>query len=322
MRSLTVASDGSADYARIQDAVDSIPAGSTEETRIHIRNGVYKEKLVIDKPFVRLIGEDRKRTIITYDDYALKAWPDGELYHTFHSYTLFIGADDCSAESLTIKNTAGPGESVGQALAAYVDADRVMIRDCRLLGYQDTLFTGPLPPAPRERGSFGGPSDRLPRRPVRQYYERCWIEGDVDFIFGSATAVFDRCEIRSRRRGWITAASTPKDAQYGYVFVDCRLSGDAPSQSVYLGRPWRNDAKTAYLNCWMGPHIAPEGWSIWNEAESVQAVDYAEYGSHGPGAAGKDRRAGWSRQLTSEQAEAYGIRQVLAGTDGWEPNRS
>ncbi|MFC0212656.1 pectinesterase family protein [Paenibacillus chartarius] len=319
MREITVAADGSGEFTSIQAAVDSIPDGFTDPTVIRIKEGVYKEKLVVGKPAVALIGESAERTILTYDDYAQKTFPDGELYHTFHSYTLLVTGDDFTAERMTIENAAGPGEAVGQAIAAYVDADRAVFRECRLLGHQDTLFTGPLPPAPRDRATFGGPRDGAPRRPVRQYYERCHIEGDIDFIFGSATAVFEQCDIVSRRGGWITAASTPQEVPYGYVFHRCRLTGAAPDQSVYLGRPWRNYAKVAFIACWMGAHIKPDGWSAWNEKESVRDTEFAEFGSQGPGAYTGKARVEWSRQLTADQTERYAASHVLAGSDGWNP---
>ncbi|MCI3926288.1 pectinesterase family protein [Paenibacillus sp. TRM 82003] len=324
---IVVAADGTGDYRTVTEAVQSIPEGNADWITVAIRNGIYKEKLHIEKPFVRLIGEDALGTVLEYDDYALKTFPNGEPYHTFHSYSVFIGADDVMLERLTIANTAGPGEKVGQAIALYADGDRVRLKDCRLTGRQDTLFTGPLPDAPVERASFGGPRDGAARRPIRLYFERCYIEGDVDFIFGSATAVFDRCEIYAMRRegleaesevnGWLTAASTPADVTYGYVFVDCRLTGDAPERSVYLGRPWRNHAKTVFLRCWMGPHIRPEGWHNWNKPDSERLTCYAEYRSYGPGAAAT-QRVEWSRQLTEAQAEEYDIPRVLAGDDGWE----
>lgn len=369
---IVVAADGSGDFVRIQDAIDSVEMvesrdgdEGTEEkvdasenenveaeigaeagavagkaktkaeaeveakkeayaevrsghTVIYVRSGVYKEKLRIMKPGISLIGESAETTIVTYDDYAKKLFPNGEPYHTFHSYTAFIGADDVTIEHLTIENTAGKGEDVGQALAAYVDGDRVAFRDCRFLGHQDTLFTGPLPPKPRDRSTFGGPREGVPPRPVRQYYERCYIRGDVDFIFGSATAVFKDCEIDSSGKGWVTAASTPEEVPYGYVFVGCSLTGEAPAGSVGLGRPWRNYAKTAFLHCWLGPHIKREGWDSWNERESVETIVYAEYGNSGPGAE-TGNRVEWSKQLTEQEAAAYEVARILAGQDGWIP---
>ncbi|XEC96356.1 pectinesterase family protein [Paenibacillus tarimensis] len=332
---MIVAADGSGDWKTIQEAVDAVPEDNKQWVTIQIKNGVYREKLHIEKPYIRLSGEETENTVIEYGDYAKKRFPNGELYHTFHSYTIFIGADNFTSERITFANTAGRGEEVGQALAAYVDGDRVSFRDCRFIGHQDTLFTGPLPAAPMKRSSFGGPRDGAPVRNVRQYYEDCYIEGDVDFIFGSATAVFRRCEIFSKNRltfenepgfappeassGWITAASTPEDVPFGYVFIGCRLTGDAPPHSVYLGRPWRNHAKVAFLSCWMGEHIRPEGWHNWNKPESESTAAYAEYRNIGPGS-DPIRRASWTHQLSEAEAEAYTVASIMSGEDGWRPH--
>ncbi|CAH1196897.1 MULTISPECIES: pectinesterase family protein [unclassified Paenibacillus] len=327
----TVAMDGSGDYRTIQSALNAIPADVSGEAVISIRAGVYKEKLTIDREGVRLVGEGADNTVITYDDYALKRFPNGELYHTFHSYTVLIAADDFIAEGISFVNAAGPGKQVGQAIAAYVDGDRAAFRRCHFIGHQDTLFTGPLPEQPMDRSFFGGPRDGLERRKLRQYYEDCYIEGDVDFIFGSATALFQGCEIFSKNRfsgqempqgevnGWITAASTPEGVRYGYVFSNCRLTGDAPPRSVYLGRPWRNDAKTCFLHCWMGPHLRREGWHNWNKSEAESTVLYAEYQSSGPGAAEAGERVPWAKVLSDEEAAEYADALVVAGEDHWRP---
>lgn len=315
---ITVATDGTGDFVRIQEAVDQLPEGRTEPTTIYIKSGIYKEKLVIDKSWIQLVGDGAETTVITYDDNANKLFPDGEPYHTFHSYTVLISGDHVSVEGITIENTAGKGEVVGQALAAYVDGDCAAFYACRFLGHQDTLFTGPLPPKPRDRGSFGGPRDGAPRRSVRQYYSRCYLEGDIDFIFGSATAVFEDCEIHSLGSGWVTAASTPEDVEYGYVFLRCKLTGEAPEQSVGLGRPWRNYAKVAYLDCWLGAHIKAAGWDRWTEQEPVDEVRYSEFGSVGPGAVSSGR-ADWARELSTGEAEKLTVQRVLAGQDGWDP---
>lgn len=330
---MIVASDGSGDFTSIQEAVGRVPEGNKEIVKIYIKNGVYKEKLHIEKNFITLIGQNAKKTILTYDDYAKKKYVNGEKYNTFNSASVFIGGDNFFAQDITFENSAGTGDVVGQAVAAYVDGDRVAFKNCRFLGNQDTLFTGPLPPHPLERGSFGGPRDSDPRRCGRQYYEGCYIEGDIDFIFGSATAVFNKCEIFSKKRsgeqssnlnstrdvnGWITAASTPKDVEIGYVFIDCKLNSDAPAKTVYLGRPWRNYAKTAFINCFMGEHIIADGWDNWNKTESEKTTVYCEYNSQGVGASNADR-VKWSKILSSKEAQRYDILNVLAGIDGWDP---
>lgn len=331
---MIVAADGSGDCRSIQEAIDRIPEGHSEPVVIHIRNGLYREKLHIRKPRVTLIGEDPELTVIVYGDYARKTYPGGEPYHTFNSYSVLVAAHDFTAENVTFRNDAGPGSEAGQALALYADGDRLVFRNCRFEGHQDTLFTGPLPAQPKDRASFGGPQDGAERVYGRQYYEGCYIEGDVDFIFGSATAVFKDCLIFSKNRssgetaadksreqgihGWITAASTPEHVPHGYVFLGCTLAGDAPPGSVYLGRPWRNHAKTVFLDCWMGGHIREEGWHNWNKPEAEETVYYGEYNSSGPGGR-MDRRVGWARLLTAEQAAAYSAAAVLAGGDGWNP---
>lgn len=313
---MIVAADGSGDFRKLQDAIDSIPENNLEEIKIHIKAGIYKEKLSICKPNVTLVGEGAEKTILTYGDYARKQLPDGKEMGTFGSYSAYIGGTGFTAENLTFENSAGSGEQVGQALAAHVDADRASFKNCRFLGHQDTLFTGPIPAAP-------GTENETDVRSYRQYYENCYIEGDVDFIFGSAMAVFYQCEIVSLNRdqevnGYITAASTGEKENFGYVFIDCRLTGDATKDSVYLGRPWRKYAKVAFVNCWMGEHIIREGWHNWRDPEREKTVRYVEFGSSGPGNR-QEERVSWAQTLTGAQVAAYTVKNVLKGTDNWNP---
>lgn len=265
---MIVAQDGSGDFRTIQEAIDQVPQDNRERVVIHVKPGAYYEKLHIDKKMVTLIGEPGQ-TVVTYDDCAVKRWPNGQKYGTFHSYSVLVSGDDFTAEGITFENSAGPGAVAGQALAVYIDADRVVFRCCRFLGHQDTIFTAPLPPAPGSGGRFNSPREDFERRMGRHYFENCFIAGDVDFIFGSSTAVFRECEIFSHNRhvGYITAASTPQGEKYGYVFINCRLTGEAPPESVYLGRPWREYAKTVFINTYMGEHIKAEGWHNWGSIE-------------------------------------------------------
>ncbi|MGM0879704.1 MAG: pectinesterase family protein [Bacillota bacterium] len=326
---IEVSADGNGDFTKVQDAIDHVPDNNASPVTIRIKPGVYKEKLHVAKPFITLLGEGKnaQEVVLTFDDCANKTMPDGEPYGTFRSYSIFIGADHFSAELITFENSAGPGRLVGQALAAYVDGDRAIFRRCRFLGYQDTLFTGPLPPEPMKPGSFTGPRGGQSPRNTRQYYEDCYIEGDVDFIFGSATSLFLRCELFSKNRlsaeqgginGWYTAASTPENIPYGYVFLDCKLTSDAPPRTVLLGRPWRNYAKTAFICCWMGEHIHQDGWDNWNKPEAEATASYCEYGSTGPGA-GTGGRVSWSKRLGDREVAMYAPAIVLAGDDGWNP---
>jgi pectinesterase len=291
---LVVAQDGSGQFKTVQAALDAVPDFRKQETRILIRKGIYKEKLVLatSKIMVTLVGEDVKKTILTFDDYAQKKNRFGEEVGTTGSSSFFIFGSDFTAENLTFENAAGP---VGQGVAVRVDADRVFFKNCRFLGNQDTLYT------------YGEKS--------RQYYKNCYIEGTVDFIFGWSTAYFEDCEIFCKTSGYVTAASTPEGARYGYVFKNCTITGSAPEASFYLGRPWRPYAKTVFLECKLGRQIKPEGWHNWGKPEAERQVFYAEYKSTGPGA-NPAARVKWARQLTAAEAADYTLDKVLGD---WKP---
>lgn len=327
-KELTVSADGNGDFRKIQEAIDIIPLENAAPVVIRIKNGIYNEKVRIQSPYISLIGENPEKTVLTFNDFAKKLFPDGTPMNTFNSYTVYIGGRDFTAENITFENSSGMGAVVGQAIAAYVDADRAVFKNCRFLGYQDTLFTGPLPKNPTPKGlnlvypTLGsGPNEYSGA--IRQYYTDCFIKGDIDFIFGSATAVFNRCEIFSNRLpdsepGYITAASTFPNKKYGYVMLDCKLTGDASPGSVYLGRPWRDFANVVWINCWMGAHIHPEAWHNWDLPERQKTVTYREYHSHGPGSA-VTQRVNWAQQLTSEEAKEYTIPKIFFSPDGWYP---
>lgn len=238
-------------FSTITAALDQIPDDNKEFITIRIAPGCYEEKLVINKPYLKLIGNAAKDTIITYGDYANYIMPDGKKRGTFRSYTVLIDTHDVIMENITIENASQPRTMAGQAIALYADGDHLVFRSCRLMGNQDTLFTGPLPPAPLEPDGFTGPKEFSPRINGRQLYESCYICGDIDFIFGSATAYFHTCQIESLNNGivsydnfnnpiygFITAASTPEGQNYGYIFDNCRFtSKNCPAGSIYLGRP-------------------------------------------------------------------------------------
>lgn len=314
---MIVAADGSGDYLSVSQALENIN-DTNNPVEIYIKKGVYKEKICISRPDVTLVGENVEATIITFGDYARKLFDNGEEYGTFNSYTTLITGEGFEARNITFENCAGSGKIKGQALAAYVDADRVVFRNCHFKGHQDTLFTAPLPPKPILKDGFKGPGLNKTRKMGSHYYENCLIEGDVDFIFGSATAVFKDCTILSLDRGeaengingYITAASTPKDSKYGYVFINCKLLGNCKQNTVYLGRPWRNFAKTVFINCFMGEHIKSEGWHNWGKVDSEETVFYAEYNSYGPG--GKmDNRVPWAKILSEEEADEYSLEKII-----------
>jgi pectinesterase len=292
---IVVAQDGSGHFKTVQDAIMSVPSGSAANpVVIQIKPGTYKELIYIqhEKRFFRLIGEDAKTTILTFDLNANIVGKNGKPIGTFRTPSAIIDADDFIAENITFENSSGP---VGQALAIRVDGDRAVFRRCRFLGWQDTMFLN--------RG--------------RQYFEECYISGHVDFIFGAATAFFDRCHIHCLRSGYITAASTYDYDSYGFVFSHCKITSEADVKT-YLGRPWRDFSNVIFLNTEMSEVVRSEGWHNWNVPAREKTVRYAEFNSSGLGANSKSR-VSWSRQLTKAQAKGITAKRVLAGIDGWDP---
>jgi pectinesterase len=289
-----VAKDGSGDFTTIQEAINAVPDFKNSITIIFIKKGVYKEKLKLSasKRKVKFLGESLDKTVLTYDDYAQKKNSFGENIGTSGSSSFFIYADDFTAENITFENSAGP---VGQAVTLWIAGDRARFMNCRMLGFQDTLYT------------YGKGS--------RQYFYKCFISGTVDFIFGSATAIFKECEIFCKKAGYVTAASTSDTTKYGYVFMNCKLTGSAPDGTVYLGRPWRPAAKTVFFNCELSSVIKAEGWHNWGKESNEQTTFYAEYKNKGIGAQ-PDKRVTWSHQLSDEAAKDYTIIQIFRG---WDP---
>lgn len=300
------------------------PPCSLPHITILLGPGTYREKLVITRPNLTIQGAGAEETILVYGDAAYDAMPEGEKRGTFRTATLRIDAPDITLKDLTVQNDAGYGHTVGQAIALYADADRLAFYDCRFLASQDTIFDAPLPEKEAKPGGFKGPGEYKPRILGRHYYERCYLQGDVDFLFGSGIAWYEECTIFSKKPGdrippeagdkpiygYVTAASTPQSEPYGQVFHRCRLVSDCPPHSVYLGRPWREWAKTVFLDCELGEHIHPDGWLDWGKEHGH--FFYAEYHSTGPGASA-DTRADFSRQLTDAEAAEYTKDNVLNG---------
>lgn len=284
-----VAADGSGDFKTIQLAIDAVPDFRKNETLIFIKKGIYKEKLVLagSKTNVVFIGENRESTVITYDDFASKKNIFGEEMGTTGSTSFFVFGDGFRAENITFENSSGP---VGQAVAVRVDGDQVVFINCAFRGFQDTLY-------PHGEKS-------------RQYYKNCEIEGTVDFIFGWSTAVFDHCTIFCKERGYITAPSTNDGVAFGFVFLDCDITGTAPEASFYLGRPWRPFAKSVFVRCRLGKMIKPEGWHNWNKADAEKTAFFAEYKNTGEGAY-ISKRVPWSHQLSEEIANQYTPEKIL-----------
>ena len=289
-----VAKDGSGDFFTVQEAINAVPDfRKNARTTILVRKGTYKEKIVIpeSKMNISLIGEDG--ATLSYEDYATRLNVFGEEMGTSGSASCYIYAPDFYAENITFENSAGP---VGQAVACFVSGDRAYFKNCRFIGSQDTLYT------------YGKDS--------RQYYEDCYIEGTVDFIFGWSTVLFNRCTIHTKRAGYLTAPSTDKGKAYGYVFYDCNLTANEGVTDVYLSRPWRPYAQAVFIRCHMGKHILPLGWDNWGKASNEKTAFYAEYESTGEGANPK-ARAKYSHQL--KNLKGYEIESILLGDDGWNP---
>ena len=301
---LVVSRDGTGEFRTIDEAIEVCRAFMDYTKVIYVKKGVYKEKLIIPSWLtnITICGEDRDNTIITWDDHANIKMPVGGLdseaavkgkpMGTFRTYTLKVQGSYITLKDITIENNAA---KLGQAVALHTEGDHILIQNCRLLGNQDTVYTG-----------VGG---------TRVAFYDCYIEGTTDFIFGPSIAWFQNCEIHSKANSYITAASTPAGQKYGYVFYKCRLTADKDVDKVYLGRPWRPFAATIFMDCELGKHIRPEGWHNWNNAKNEETARYAEYGNKGEGASTKNR-VKWSKQLSKKEAAKVTLLDAF-GEDCW-----
>ncbi|HET7346958.1 MAG TPA: pectinesterase family protein, partial [Acidobacteriaceae bacterium] len=309
---LYVAADGTGDYYSIQRAIDVAPETGAV---ISVSPGTYREVLTITKPHITLhsANPDASKTVVVNDRSA------GTAGGTLHSATVNVTGDDFRAENITFQNdfnATHPQLPQGsQALALLVTGDRALFHNVRLLGNQDTLFTGSK--------RCTGEGDARSCTPARQYFSDCNIEGNVDFIFGDGKTVFENCEIRStpHSEGFITAQGKSYASEdSGYVFDHCRLTGYPGVSNVFLGRPWRPWATVIYLDTQMGSHIQPAGWREWHPGETTRldTAFYAEFHSTGPGA-NPSAREPHSHQLTPDEAQQYLPQNFLRGSDNWNP---
>ena len=308
-KTIVVAQDGSGDFKTVQEAIAAVPDANPDRTIIHIKPGSYQGQILVPrtKSNITFEGEDVDKTTLTYAQ-NVREPGDPPTSPQFRGTGVVVLGDGFHADKVTFENTSG---NHGQALALRIDGDKAILTNCKMLGWQDTLMinTG------------------------RIYFKDCYIAGRVDFIYGSATAVFDHCEIHSKNGGHVTAANTPQDRPYGFVFLNCNLTGDAipwvstteptnPPDKLTpqadLGRPWRPYASVTYITCEMGDHIKPEGWNNWGKASNEQTARYAEYKCTGPGA-DRSKRVAWSKELTDNEAAKFTIPNILGGTDGWNP---
>ena len=299
---LVVARDGTGEFRTIDEAIEVCRAFMDYHKVIYVKNGTYKEKLTIPSWLqnIEICGESAEKTIITYDDHANiqivlgTAEPRTQPMGTFRTYTLKIEGNAITLKNITIENNAA---RLGQAVALHTEGDRLVFINCRFIGHQDTVYTG-----------VAG---------TRLFFKDCYICGTTDFIFGPSTAWFENCTIESLINSYVTAASTPKDQPYGYVFNNCRLIAQPEATKVYLGRPWRDYGYTLFMNCDLGKHIRPEGWHNW-EKHREQTARYLEYNNHGDGAKTTER-VGWSRQLTKKEASKITPENVFRQETSWLP---
>lgn len=305
---LFVARDGTAEFRNIAEAIEVCRAFMDYHKVIFVKKGIYKEKLEVPTWLtnIEICGEDRDNTIITWDDHANVKLPEtGKSMGTFRTFTVKVTGSNITFKDITIENNSA---RLGQAVALHVEGDKCVFINCRFLGHQDTIYTG--------RGG------------ARQSFRDCYIEGTTDFIFGPSTAWFENCEIVNKSDSYVTAASTPKDQKYGYVFNNCkigRLTGEEAKKSnrggheitkCYLGRPWRPYAYTLFMNCELGSHILPAGWNNWGNKENEKTARYLEYNNRGDGAK-TDGRAAWTRQLTKKEAAKITPSEVFGGDTEW-----
>ena len=289
---IVVSRDGTGNFRTLQEAIESARAFMDYTVTIYVRNGVYKEKVIVPSwvENIDIIGEDRDKTIITYDDHA-----NINKMGTFRTYTVKVEGSDITFKNLTIENNAA---QLGQAVALHTEGDRLKFINCRILGNQDTIYTG---------AKF-----------TRLYFKDCYIDGTTDFIFGPSTALFENCIIHSKRNSYVTAASTPKEAKYGYVFKHCKLTAEPGVDKVYLGRPWRPYAYTLFIECELGKHIVLAGWHNWGKQSNEETARYMEYKNTGEGANASERVA-WSKQLTKKEAEAVTVDAIFRTQSNWNP---
>ena len=302
---IVVARDGTGQFRSVGEAIEVCRAFMDYHKVIFVKRGTYKEKLIIPSwvQNIEILGENAEHTVITYDDHANILMDNSQLstlnsqlkLGTFRTYTLRVDGSDITLRNITIENNSA---RLGQAVALHIEGDRVRVVGCRLIGHQDTVYTG--------------------KARSRVWFQDCYICGTTDFIFGPATAWFERCHIHSLANSYITAASTPQEVSYGYVFNRCKLTAEDGIDKVYLGRPWRPYAYTLFIYCELGNHIRPEGWENWRNPDNERTARYYEYGNTGPGAR-TTQRVSWSHQLTKREAEAITPAAIFHTDTSWLP---
>ncbi|MBK5196424.1 MAG: pectin esterase [Proteiniphilum sp.] len=285
VKRIVVDPSGKGDFNTLQEAINSVRAFDPDyATTIYVKEGIYYEKIIIPDYLrdLTIVGEDREKTIISNNDHALI-----NQMGTFRTYTMQVRGNDITLENITIENNA---PMVAQAVALHTEGDRIMLINCRLLGNQDTVYTG-------------GENARL-------YFHECYIEGTTDFIFGPSTAWFENCLIHCKKNSYITAASTPGEVEFGYMFNHCKITVADDVTSVYLGRPWRPYAMTIFMHSDLPKEINPLGWDNWRYPQNEKTARYLEYNNIGKGG-DTAQRVSWMKNLTPGEAEKITLRSVM-----------
>lgn len=296
---VVVAQDGTGDFSTIQEAVNSVRAEMQERKTIFVKNGVYREKVVIPTNCINvtIVGESKDSTILSWGDHAKMPLPGTDKpMGTFKTYTLLVRGNGFKAKNITIENDA---PQLGQAVALHVEADKVEFVNCRFLGNQDTIYAG--------------------KENCRQYFKDCEIEGTTDFIFGPSTAYFEACLIRCKKNSYITAPSTPEYCKYGFIFNKCRIVASDGIDKVFLGRPWRPYGQSVFIDCFLDKHIRPEGWNNWRNPENEKTARFIEIENNGPGAS-LESRVAWSKKGKKKEKKVYEISRVFSSSvEKWQP---
>ncbi|MCR5684675.1 MAG: pectin methylesterase [Lachnospiraceae bacterium] len=304
MRTFTVDAEGNGDFKTLNEAAEALKGGS-EKTLLMIRPGEYFESVVFECSNLTIEGDTQEVVYISDSNYARMKDPDGNEWGTFKTAVLRTDGDNIIIRNLTIENKAGFGFKIGQAVALYSDGNGFLCENCKIIARQDTLFTAPLPETNKHGKNEGfGPKGDLPRTPTRQYFKDCYIEGDIDFIFGGASVLFENCTIFSHDsvaehrmkemidsvdndwdgnksnalRGYVCAPSTDEKLEFGYLFLYCHFMSNCPAGTVYLARPWRPYGKAYFINCVMDQHIKKELFSDWDNAANRKTCSFVVAG--------------------------------------------
>jgi pectin methylesterase-like acyl-CoA thioesterase len=295
-RRLIVAADGSGDFCTVQGAVDSLKEGSSRPIEIFIRKGVYEEIVyVTNRSQITFRGEDRKQTIVQYANNEIFNYRG--LRRNIFRQSFGVDADDIRFENLTLHNTTPKRGSQAEALR--VDGQRCVIDGVDFYSFQDTLkLSGTV------------------------FIRNCYIEGDVDFIWGFGTCYFTNCEIKSVTSGSCVTQIRNDEGHFGDVFVDCRLTKAPGVSNTILSRIEPNrfpNSHVAWINCAMDDHIRPDAWNVMRDTNSLASIRFWEYHTTDLAGARVDvsKRAGYSRQLGDEEAAQMRDAKYVLG--GWQP---